>query len=95
MVEAGIGKHRPAAERLAVLDLLGAPELRHPAEIAVIVEDAAEIAGVIGAVLLDQACRLDDAQDLGIDLAGSNRSQGISSSVQLPITRRPALDGNI
>jgi len=33
-------------------------------------EHAAEIAGIIGAVLLDQARRLDDAQELGLDPGG-------------------------
>ena len=68
VIESGIGQHCPAAERRAVLHFLGAPASRHILEIAIVMEHAAEIARIIGAVLLDQARRLDDAQQLGLDL---------------------------
>ena len=54
----------------AVLPLLDAPALRHPLEGGIVMEHAAEVLRVVGAVLLDQARRLDDAQEIGLDPGG-------------------------
>ncbi len=51
-----------------MLDLLVAPAHGNRLEVGIVVEDVAEIVRVVAAVLLDQARRLDDAQQLGIDL---------------------------
>ncbi len=68
VIEAGIGHLRIAAEGETVLDLFLAPALRGFLEERVVGEHAAEIARVIGAVLLDDARRFDDAQQFGIEL---------------------------
>src|SRR5260370_602610 len=62
VIEARIGQHGPAPQRLAVLRLLDAPAARLLLEGGIVMEDAAEILRVVGAVLLDQARRLDDAE---------------------------------
>ncbi len=68
--EAGIGHLGPLAERLTVLDLLGGPGLRRLLELGIVGEDVAEIGGVVVGVVLDARRRLDDLEQLRVDLAG-------------------------
>ena len=67
-IEIGIGQRRPTGQRAAVLDLLLAPASRGFLKRGVIAEDAAQMMGIGRTVMLDQACRLDDAEDVGIEL---------------------------
>src|SRR5260370_1129735 len=76
VIEARIGQHGPAPQRLAVLRLLDAPAARQLLEGGIVMEDAAEILGVVGAVLLDQARRLDDAEYVGLDLGAVEPAPG-------------------
>ena len=66
-----------------MLRFLRAPAPRRVLEFAVAGEHAAEIVGVVGAVLLDDARRLDHAQELGIDL-------GAIEALPRNIVERPA-----
>src|SRR3546814_6098780 len=59
-IEFGIGEHRPAGERLAVLDLLGAPDACRGLKSRIVGEDIAEIDRVVAAIGFDQGRRLDD-----------------------------------
>src|SRR6185437_8434077 len=74
--ESGIGEARPATERLAMLNLLFPPAARDRLKGRIVVKDAAEIARVVAAVLLDEARGFDDAQDLGIDLGAVEAMPG-------------------
>src|SRR6202043_496151 len=90
MIEAAIGVHGPAPERLAVLDLLLPPAPRRRGKTGIVVKHAAEILGVVGAVLLDQARRLDDAQNLRIDPGGVETCPGDVIERPVTHTREPS-----
>jgi hypothetical protein len=51
-----------------MLNLLIAPARRDGLELGIVMEHVAEIPRIVGAVLLHQTRRLDDTQDLRIDL---------------------------
>src|SRR5204862_4376570 len=68
-VEAWIGHCRPARQGPAVLNLLLAPAPRGFLEFGVVGEDPAEMMRVGCAIVLDEARRLDDSDQLGIDPA--------------------------
>src|SRR5207247_618058 len=67
-IEIRIGQRRPTGQRAAVLDLLLAPAPRGFLELGIVGEDPAQVVGVGGAVVLDEARRLDDADDVRIEL---------------------------
>ena len=67
-IPGGVGKHGPAPERHAVLDLFHDPSVHSFHELRIVGEDAPEIGAVVAAVPLDQGRGLDVAQDLRIDL---------------------------
>src|SRR3546814_6860663 len=54
-IEFGIGEHRPAGERLAVLDLLGAPDACRGLKSRIVGEDIAEIDRVVAAIGFDRS----------------------------------------
>src|SRR5438045_812206 len=74
--------------RPAVLDLLVAPAPGKVLEDRVVVKHLAEIFGVIGSVALDEARRLDDAQQLDVNLAGLEAIPG--DVVQRPMAHLAA-----
>ena len=66
-IEFGIGQRRPACQRAAVLDLLFAPAQCDRLEFGIVGEDPAEVVRVSAAIMLDEARRLDDADELRIE----------------------------
>src|ERR1043166_3208623 len=68
-IEAGIGHGPPAGQGPPMLNLFLAPAPRGCLEFGVVGEDSAEVMRVSGAVVLDQACRLDDPHEFRIDPA--------------------------
>ncbi len=67
-IKAGVGERCPARQRASVLDLLLAPAPHGFLERGVVGENPAEMMGIGRAIMLYQARRLDDADDLGIEL---------------------------
>src|SRR5581483_7473941 len=66
-IEGRVSERGPPRERLAVLGFLRTPAPRRRLELRVVGEDAAEVMRVGVAIIFDEARRLDDAQELGID----------------------------
>jgi len=66
----GIGQFGPLGEGFAVLNLLGGPDPRRLLKARIALKDALEIAGVFIAVMLDEACGLDNLDDFRVDLGG-------------------------
>ena len=80
-----VGQRRPARQRRAVLDLFLAPAPRGFLELGIVGEDPAQMTRVGGAIVLDEARRLDDTHQLGIEQRASKRCHGMSSSVHEPM----------
>ncbi len=68
-IEFGIDEFSPSPERLAVLDFLLAPAHSTRLEARIVVKDAAQMTRISAAVQFDQARRLDDRDDLRVELA--------------------------
>src|SRR5258706_5466610 len=67
-IEVRIGHCSPFRQRPPVLDLLLAPAARGFLEFGIVGENPAQMMGIGGAVVLDEARRLDDAYDIGVEL---------------------------
>jgi len=68
-IEGRIGHFGPAAQGVAVLDLFLGPPDRSFGKLGIVLEHFLKIPAVIAAVLLHKACRLDDLDQIGINLA--------------------------
>src|ERR1700674_1505984 len=73
-IEFGIGQLGPTRQRPAVLDFLLAPAARALLEIRVVMENPAQMVGIVAAIVFDEAPRLDDPHDLRIELAAVEAS---------------------
>src|SRR5207248_1108239 len=67
-IKARIGQRRPAGQSAAVLDLFLPPAASGFLELGIVGENPAQMMGISGAIVLDEARRLDDAHDVGFEL---------------------------